>query len=664
MQSAGVAGKNLRRKLVPMQAGEGLRGGQMQETIAEPHPAVPGEFLIYFSCFAAYGGSFGIYDTAAEQVRYFDLEPGDTELNRIARGPDGTFWSGSAAGRLYSYSPAQDAFRSHGFPFATAARNGLKILRSCAVNADGVVYYGDIQGNFGRYFPRAERFEYLGRPFPDTNYLAYLAPGPGGAIFAAGLFNTGIYRYHPASGTAEMILPADPYRRNSEDYRAGAIQVSGEYLFAKVGPHLVFDARTGKFLCEIPPIEPPEDVTAQGAWMMGAWIGTAGGCAYFVTKRGVACFDPRTRELALVEITEEFLSRHPRLAAGLRWGMTPQFHLLRFSHDRRRLERVQMIECRNRGMNIALTGVGPDGAIHVASLQSQLISRADHRRRELRALGYAALTEGQPSSIFGYAGRLYIGSYPGGRLLCYDPAQKWRVSPGQTDSNPRVLSTRTKGLYRPFAHCVDAEGCLWWGGIEDWGATGGGLIRFSPDNRVLEHHRLPQHQVWSLACAGPGLLAFTTHRQVCLWSIAEQKVVRMLDYPARGIFAAGPGRLFAFDVIHRPDLGVWTSSPKLFSLPDLRELRSYQFPVDDATDGVLGLNGLFYGIGHGPRCGIFALNLESGRSRVICEVSGRLLTEDGAGNLWFVRSLPLGHPQRGREQHLWLLRGGAAAMAD
>lgn len=664
MQRNNVAGKNLRRKLVPIQVGEGLRGGQMKENIAEPHPAVPGEFIIYFSCFAAHGGSFGIYDTATEQVRYFDLEPDDIELNRIARGPDGTYWSGSSSGRLYSYSPAQDVFRNCGMPFANAARGGPKTLRSCAVNADGVVYYGDIQGNFGRYFPFAQRFEYLGRPFTDTNYIAYLAPGPGGAIFASGLFNNGIYLFNPDSRSAAMILPDDPYRRNRDDYRPGAIQVSGDFLFAHVGPYLVFDVRTGKFLCEIPPIEPPEGVFAHGAWMKGAWIKSEGGCAYFAARQGVACFNPITRQLALLKITDKFLAGHPQVASSLRWGMTPQFHLLRFSRNRRRLERIQLVECRNRGMNIALTGVGPDGAIYVSSLQSQMISRADARRREIRPLGYAALTAGQPSSIFGYAGKLYIGSYPGGRLLCYDPGRKWRVSPGQADSNPRVLSSRTRGLYRPFAHCVDTEGCLWWGGIEDWGPTGGGLIRFSPDNRVLEQHRLPQHQVWSLASAGPDLLAFTTHKQVCLWSIAEQKIARVLDYPARGLFAAGPGRLFAFDVVHRPDLGVWTSTPKLFSLPDLRELRAYQFPVDDATDGILGSNGQYYGIGNGPRSGIFALNLESGRSRVICEVSGRLLTEDGAGNLWFVRSLPLGHPHRGREQNLWLLRGGAKVKAD
>ncbi len=113
--------------------------------------------------------------------------------------------------------------------------------------------------------------------------------------------------------------------------------------------------------------------------------------------------------------------------------------------------------------------------------------------------------------------RFFVGAYPGGHLLEWDPAAPWvDTVEGRNDCNPRVLTRCAPTIIRPARLLAHPDGnTIILGGTPAYGMTGGGLLFWDRPRgeRVLLTHEqvIPQQATASLvALPGGKLLGGTT----------------------------------------------------------------------------------------------------------------------------------------------------------
>ncbi len=111
----------------------------------------------------------------------------------------------------------------------------------------------------------------------------------------------------------------------------------------------------------------------------------------------------------------------------------------------------------------------------------------------------------------------FVGGYPGGFLLDWDPSRNWiPTEAGKPDCNPQFLTQCAPAIYRPHELLAHPDGkTVVLAGTPGYGYTGGGLLfwdRETARETLLEHNDLiPQHSTSALvAVAGDKLLGGTT----------------------------------------------------------------------------------------------------------------------------------------------------------
>ncbi|MHB0955126.1 MAG: NHL repeat-containing protein [Pirellulaceae bacterium] len=111
----------------------------------------------------------------------------------------------------------------------------------------------------------------------------------------------------------------------------------------------------------------------------------------------------------------------------------------------------------------------------------------------------------------------FVGGYPAGFLLDWDPARPWVPTEiDKPESNPQFLTQCTPAIYRPHSLLAHPDGkTLVLGGTPGYGYTGGGLLfwdRPSARRVLLEHTDvIPDHSTAALvALEGGKLLGGTT----------------------------------------------------------------------------------------------------------------------------------------------------------
>jgi len=85
---------------------------------------------------------------------------------------------------------------------------------------------------------------------------------------------------------------------------------------------------------------------------------------------------------------------------------------------------------------------------------------------------------GQWNTVVSQGNRFFVGGYPGGFLLEWDPSKDWFPTRKDDEtSNPRFLKQCSPTIYRPheLIACPDGETVVL-GGTPDYGSTGGGLF--------------------------------------------------------------------------------------------------------------------------------------------------------------------------------------------
>jgi len=140
------------------------------------------------------------------------------------------------------------------------------------------------------------------------------------------------------------------------------------------------------------------------------------------------------------------------------------------------------------GTALHVMDVGPDGRIYGSTLMPNRLFMATPDGREVKNLGQFSFALGDAYSLTTIGEKLYLASYPGGRLSVYDPARPWHFGGGPTD-NPRDYGRLDATSWRPNALLAAPDGRLWMGSAPISGQVGGTLTWFDPRTGERQSHR-------------------------------------------------------------------------------------------------------------------------------------------------------------------------------
>ena len=257
------------------------------------------------------------------------------------------------------------------------------------------------------------------------------------------------------------------------------------------------------------------------------------------------------------------------------------------------------------GSYIFVVGTGPDGKIYGSSMLPLRLFVYDPNTRSLTNLGKAAYASGEIYSMGSLNGKLYLCSYPEGRLSVYDPKSPLKFG-DEAHSNPRDLGSLGEGVYRPRAMIAGPHGKIYVGGYPDYGLLGGAISVYDPkkNEKRVYRHIVQNQSIASLAYiekfdliaggssirGGTGTHAIEKEAKLMLWDPKEEKkMFEMIPVPEAktilSLAAAVDGilygitdneKVFVFDLERREvkkifDLGF--KEPREISLqlgPDLR----------------------------------------------------------------------------------------------
>ena len=150
------------------------------------------------------------------------------------------------------------------------------------------------------------------------------------------------------------------------------------------------------------------------------------------------------------------------------------------------------------GSNLHLIDVGPGGDLYGSSYMPNRLYRATPDGKTIEDLGEHTFAGGEAYSMVTLDDKLYLASYPEGRLSLYDPAKPLRFGTGPTD-NPRDLGRLDNISYRPSVLLATPDlpavgsakvgGKLWMGSSPDYGLYGGTFAWYDPKTGEKKSHR-------------------------------------------------------------------------------------------------------------------------------------------------------------------------------
>lgn len=192
------------------------------------------------------------------------------------------------------------------------------------------------------------------------------------------------------------------------------------------------------------------------------------------------------------------------------------------------------------GSHIFVLNTGPDGKIYGSSMLPLRLFVYDPETESLKNLGKAAKASGEVYSMGSLDGKLYLCSYPEGRLSVYDPKRAFRFGE-DIDSNPRDLGSLGEGVYRPRAMIAGPQGKVYIGGYPDYGLLGGAIAVYDPtrkEQRVYRHvimnqsiasltyiEKLGLIAAGSSVRGGTGTRAVEKEAKFILWDPKEEKKI-------------------------------------------------------------------------------------------------------------------------------------------
>ena len=450
------------------------------------------------------------------------------------------------------------------------------------VDHENRIYLGSYyHAHLLRFDPKTEEWEDLGRPGGESeSFICKITTGRDGKIWGGTFPSAKLFSFDPKTGVTQNYGRIDPdqfycYPTAGEDgliYCAIQFEKMDIVVFnpeiqtknslipsenRKSGRMNVVKGKDGRIYIQFPNSE---------QWF---WI-----------ERGEK----------LVEVSKSDIPfPHTGLPDGRQFHVIDN-HLLRIENPLTKEKKEIFLQYDASGSSIFVVGTGPDKKIYGSSMLPLRLFVYDPETQSLKNLGKAAKASGEVYSMGSFEGKLFLCSYPEGRLSVYDPKKPLRFGE-DIDSNPRDLGSLGEGVYRPRAMIAGPHGKIYVGGYPDYGLRGGAISVY--DLKRVEkrtyRHLIQNQSIVSLAYiphldlivagssvrGGTGTRAIEKEAKLILWEPKEEwKIAEIIPVPgARAILSlavtAGGivygvtdrGKVFSFDperveVINIFDLGL------------------------------------------------------------------------------------------------------------
>lgn len=284
------------------------------------------------------------------------------------------------------------------------------------------------------------------------------------------------------------------------------------------------------------------------------------------------------------------------------------------------------------GSSLFLLHDGPDDKLYGSSILPLHLFEFEPHSGSMADLGQCSSSTGEVYSMGNLDGKLYMCSYPGGRLSAYDPALPYQFGT-EEGSNPRDLGRMDEASYRPRSMVTGPLGRVWTAAVPDYGIWGGPLSWYDPAIGEFGTYRdiAGDASCWSLAWlesrelmavgttiqGGSGTQPRVAQASLFLWDyVREQKTWE--GSPDRSVtsinaLVSGSDGLL-YGTFSGPD-----DAKGLFRFnPDTTAFEAYAtLPPGPPLDGGLrtGPDGIIYGF---TRSALYRLSPENMDITVIC----------------------------------------------
>ena len=389
-----------------------------------------------------------------------------------------------------------------------------------------------------RFNPRTEGWEDLGRPGDEKDtFICSLTTAPDGKIWGGTFPSANLFSYDPETGKSENFGPMDSdqfycYPTAGED---GLIYCAIPFEKMDI---VVFDPAEKKKLSLIPPAE-------RKAGRIHLTRGKDGKIyVKFSTQDQWFQMEGGKKFVPVSSSTIPFPEN--RLPDGRQFSLVDH-HLLKILNPATKEVKEIPLKYGTSGSYIFVVGSGPDGRIYGSSMLPLHLFVFDPEKDTHQDLGKAASASGEVYSMGSLDGKLYLCSYPEGRLSVYDPTKPLRFGESE-DSNPREIGPMGEGLYRPRALLAGPHGRVYIGGYPDYGLIGGALGVYDPktNEKRVYTHIVRNHSLAALTYlenldliaagssirGGSGTRPVEKEARLVLWDPKEEKkVFEMMPVP-------------------------------------------------------------------------------------------------------------------------------------
>lgn len=382
-----------------------------------------------------------------------------------------------------------------------------------------------------RFDPKTEKWEDLGQLGGEKDsFICSLTTAPDGKIWGGTFPNTNLFSYDPKTGASENFGRMDPdqfycYPTAGED---GLIYCAIQFEKMNI---VVFDPKGKKKTS-----------------LMTSEERKPGRIRMVRGRDGKIYAKLPTRDSWLrIEEGEKLVPVHqaniPFPDNALQDGRQVSLidnKTVKMEHPITKEKKEIPLKYEAAGSYIFVVGTGPDTRIYGSSMLPLRLFVYDPERNTHKDLGKAAFSNGEIYSMGSLDGKLYLCSYPEGRLSVYDPQKPIQLG-DQEESNPRDLGPMGEALYRPRTMVAGPHGRVYLGGYPDYGLLGGAIGVYDPkkNGKRIYRHIVENQSIASLTYledldliaagssirGGTGTHAIEKEARLILWDPREEKKV-------------------------------------------------------------------------------------------------------------------------------------------
>ncbi|TDD42506.1 hypothetical protein E1286_30500 [Nonomuraea terrae] len=485
----------------------------------------------------------------------------------VTQASDGSVYTGSYPNaHVYRYDPQSDEMTDLGAPVP-----GQTVLYGFQPGEDGKIYGGTYPGAHAFSYSPSEGFRDLGVMYEGQQYVVDVAVDTEREVLWAAVGSAGhLVRMDLRTGEKRDIWPEE--LRGDANYPADINLVGGK-LFVKRNKldGIVLDPDTGAVLAR--------DFTISSR---GTTRVADGSYVYFTSGTALWRYDltTDTPEPVPGPVTAGGPGVGWGFVDGRLYGLIGNYAQDALSYDPATgaSERFKL-PFPAQPIDINNVSAGQDGKIYTNLYINGTVATLDPATGKVTELGRVAQTDGW----FWHEGTMYLGTYPNGAVLRYDPSQPFR-----SGSNPRELFRLIgDGQNRPHAFAA-AAGKLYVGTTPDYGLWGGALTVYD--------FATGEHDVIKAPVADQGVISLLA-RDGTLWGGTT------INGGGGTTPKADEAKIFTFD------LATGTKTSEFVPVPG----------ADSITSIVEGPDGLLWGLADGE---LFVLDPDTSEVRRRVDLPG------------------------------------------